>query len=180
MPLADAVKALTDKVRTVPDFPKPGIRFKDITPILQDPVTLRIAVDVFAARYEHRPVDVVVGVESRGFILGAPLALRLGAGFVPVRKRGKLPAEVRRASYALEYGSDEIEIHADAIRPGMRVLVHDDLLATGGTLEAAIKLVTSLGGIVVGVAVLVELTFLHGAARLAPHEVMSIIRYDAE
>lgn len=180
VPDPDAVKFLTQKVRTVPDFPKPGIRFKDITPVLQDPASLRVAVDVFARGFGDVPIDIVVGVESRGFILGVPLALRLGAGFVPVRKRGKLPAEVRRASYALEYGTDEVEIHADAIKPGMRVLVHDDLLATGGTLGAAIRLVEGLGGTVVGVAVLIELTFLRGAARLAPHEVFSVIRVDAE
>ncbi|MCU0452132.1 MAG: adenine phosphoribosyltransferase [Bacteroidetes bacterium] len=179
-PSPDVVKALTDKIRTVPDFPKPGIRFKDITPILQDPSSLRLAVDVFARRYQGTPVDVVVGVESRGFILGAPLALRLGAGFVPVRKRGKLPAPVRRASYALEYGTDEIEMHADAFLPGARVLLHDDLLATGGTLGAAIELIRELGGSVVGVAVLVELAFLKGAARLAPHELFSVIRLDVE
>jgi adenine phosphoribosyltransferase len=179
-PAPTVVKALTDKVRTVPDFPKPGIRFKDITPILQDPASLRMAVDVFANRYQQDAIDAVVGIESRGFILGAPLAVRLGAGFIPVRKRGKLPAHVRRASYALEYGTDEIEIHADALRPGKRVLVHDDLLATGGTLGAAIELVQGLGGLVVGVAVLVELSFLKGAARLSPHEVFSVIRIDAE
>ncbi len=179
-PSPDVVKALTAKIRTVPDFPKPGIRFKDITPILQDPPSLRSAVELFERQYADSRIDVVVGIESRGFILGAPLALRLKAGFVPVRKRGKLPAEVRRASYALEYGTDEIEIHADAIRPGMRVLIHDDLLATGGTLAAAIELVEGLGGTVAAVAVLVELTFLKGAARLAPHEVFSIIRVDAE
>lgn len=180
VPDPEVVKALTDKLRTVPDFPKPGIQFKDITPILQDPTSLRLAVDVFARRFQHDAIDVVVGIESRGFILGAPLAVRLGAGFVPVRKRGKLPAQVRRASYALEYGTDEIEIHADALRPGMRVLVHDDLLATGGTLGAAIELVQGLGGLVVGVAVLVELSFLKGAARLAPHDIFSVIRVDAE
>jgi adenine phosphoribosyltransferase len=179
-PDPELVKALTHKVRTVPDFPKPGIQFKDITPVLQDPTTLRQAVEVFARRYEGVPVDVVVGIESRGFILGSPLAVRLGAGFVPVRKRGKLPAAVHRASYALEYGTDEVEIHADAIRPGMRVLVHDDLLATGGTLGAALRLVEGLGGTVVGVAVLIELTFLGGAARLAPHEVFSVMQVDAE
>lgn len=179
-PAPEVVKTLTEKIRTVPNFPKPGIQFKDITPILQDPSSLRLAVDVFERRYHAIPVDVVVGIESRGFILGSPLALRLGAGFVPVRKRGKLPAEVRRASYALEYGTDEIEIHADAIRRGARVLLHDDLLATGGTLGAAIELVQGLGGIIVGVAVLVELSFLHGAARLAPHDVFSVIRVGAE
>lgn len=179
-PAPDVVKALTDKIRTVPDFPKPGIQFKDITPILQDPSSLQMAVDVLARRYEHAAVDAVVGIESRGFILGAPLAMRLGAGFIPIRKRGKLPAHVRRASYALEYGTDEIEIHADAVRPRQRVLIHDDLLATGGTLGAAIELVQGLGGRVIGVAVLVELSFLKGAARLAPHEVFSVIRVDAE
>lgn len=179
-PAAEVVKALTDKIRTIPNFPKPGIRFKDITPLLQDPSTLRLAVDVLARHYQDVEVDAVVGIESRGFILGALLALRLGAGFVPVRKQGKLPAAVRRAEYALEYGTDAVEIHADAIRPGSRVVIHDDLLATGGTLAASVRLVEELGGSVVGVNVLVELTFLGGAARLAPHKVFSIIRVDAE
>lgn len=177
---ADAVKRLTEKIRTVPDFPKPGIRFKDITPILQDPVTLRLAVDVLGQHYEGAGIQAVVGVESRGFILGVPLALHLEAGFVPIRKRGKLPAEVRRAEYALEYGTDIVEIHADAITPGTRVLIHDDLLATGGTLNAAIRLVEGLGGVVVGVGVLIELAFLGGAAKLSPHRVFSVIRVDAE
>jgi len=177
---AEVVKALTDKIRTVADFPKPGIRFKDITPILQDPATLRMAVDVLANRYKLDAIQTVVGIESRGFILGAPLALQLDAGFVPVRKRGKLPAEVRRAEYALEYGTDIVEIHADAITPGTRVLIHDDLLATGGTLGAAIRLVEGLGGIVVGVGVLIELTFLGGASKLSPHHVFSVVRVDAE
>lgn len=176
----DAVKTLTEKIRTVPDFPRPGIRFKDITPILQDPATLRLAVDVLGRHYEGAGIEIVVGVESRGFILGAPLALRLGAGFVPIRKRGKLPAAVRRAEYALEYGTDVVEIHADAITPGTRVLIHDDLLATGGTLNAAIQLVEGLGGIVVGVGVLIELAFLGGTAKLSPHRVFSVVRVDAE
>ncbi len=177
---ADAVKRLTEKIRTVPDFPKPGIRFKDITPILQDPASLRLAVDVLGQHYEGSGIQAVVGIESRGFILGTPLALQLGAGFVPIRKRGKLPAEVRRVEYELEYGTDIVEIHADAIMPGTRVLIHDDLLATGGTLSAAIRLVEGLGGVVVGVGVLIELAFLGGAAKLSPHRVFSVIRVDAE
>ncbi len=176
----DVVKRLTEKVRTIPDFPKAGIRFKDITPILQDPVSLRLAVEVLGRHFERSGIQAVVGVESRGFILGAPLALHLGAGFVPIRKRGKLPAEVRRTEYALEYGTDIVEIHADAIMPGSRVLIHDDLLATGGTVNAAIRLVEGLGGVVVGVGVLIELAFLGGAAKLSPHRVFSVIRFDAE
>ncbi len=171
---------LRDRIRSVPDFPKEGIVFRDVTTLLKDPVALRSATVHLAQPYRNEKVDVVVGVESRGFIFGALLAERLGAGFVPIRKKGKLPSETRGVTYDLEYGSDTIEMHTDAVRPGMRVLLHDDLLATGGTMKAAIDLVTGLGGVIVGLSFLIELTFLNGAAKLAPHRLSSVIRYNAE
>ena len=156
-------------IRDVPDFPKPGVVFKDISPLLADHDGLTAVVEALAEAGvdEHgRPVDKVVGIEARGFILAAPVALRLGAGFVPVRKAGKLPGPTHRVAYALEYGEAVLELHQDAIRPGERVLVIDDVLATGGTVAAALQLVASCGGEVVGVAVLMELLFLHGRAAL--------------
>jgi len=171
---------LRDLVRSVPDFPKKGIVFRDITTLLKDPAGFARAVDLLTARFAASGVECVVGIESRGFIVGAALAYRLGSGFVPVRKSGKLPAATLRETYALEYGSDAVEIHADAIRPGQRVLVHDDLLATGGTIRAACNLVERLGGVIVGVSFLIELAFLNGRARLGSYEVTSLIRYDAE
>jgi adenine phosphoribosyltransferase len=171
---------LRNTIRSVPDFPKKGIVFRDITTLLKNPGALHEAVDQLAAYYAGRKIDVVVGIESRGFILGGVLAERLGAGFVPVRKPGKLPANVLRQEYALEYGSDTIEIHADAITRGQRVLMHDDLLATGGTMEAACKLVGTLGGEIVGLSFLIELAFLNGRRRLAPHDIHALIRYDSE
>ena len=172
---ADLLKA---KIRHVPDFPKPGILFYDITTLLRDTDGLKLALDAMAAPYRGTPVDVVVGMESRGFIFGAALAYQLGAGFVPVRKPGKLPASTRKVTYELEYGSDSLEIHADAITPGQRVLIVDDLLATGGTARATIDLVTALGGHVIGCAFLVELTFLQGRARLGEVPVHAILPYD--
>ena len=167
-------------IRTVPDFPKPGIMFRDITTLLKDPLALRAAADALAHHFMDRGITKVVGIESRGFILGALMAERLGAGFVPIRKPGKLPAATLRRSYALEYGTDAVEIHRDAIGRGERVLLHDDLLATGGTMEAAVGLVEELGGNIAGIAFLIELTFLSGRARLGAHEVFSLIRYDSE
>jgi len=171
---------LRDTVRSVPDFPKPGIVFRDVTTLLKDPVALRSAAQHLAEPYRRDSVDMVVGVESRGFIFGALLAEELGAGFVPIRKKGKLPAATRSEEYALEYGSDTIEIHTDALTPGSKVLLHDDLLATGGTMKAAIGLVSSMGATIVGLSFLIELTFLGGAARLAPHRISSVITYDSE
>lgn len=168
---------LKQKIRNVPDFPKPGILFYDITTLLRDPVGFREAVDAVEAPYKGRPIDLVVGVESRGFILGAALADRLGAGFVPVRKVGKLPSTTVKVTYDLEYGSDSLEMHDDAIAAGQRVLVVDDLLATGGTARATVDLVRRLGGQVAGVAFLVELTFLGGRAKLAGEDVFSAIQY---
>ncbi len=173
-------RSLASYIRTVPDFPKQGIMFRDITTLLKDAHAFEQAVEVFYARYKEERISKVVCVESRGFILGAALALRLHAGFVPVRKKGKLPAATMRQEYALEYGSDEIEIHKDAISSGERVLVHDDLLATGGTVTAACRLVENLGGTIVGLSFLIELSFLKGRARLGTYDVFSIIQYDAE
>ena len=164
-------------VRDIPDFPSPGIVFRDITPLLLDATALDAAVAQLATRVEPAAVDFVVAAEARGFILGAALARELGAGFVPARKPGKLPAKTVSAEYTLEYGIDALEVHADALAHGARVLVHDDLLATGGTAGALCDLVADLGADVVGCAFLVELTFLGGRSRLAPHEVYSLIEY---
>ena len=172
---ADLLKA---KIRHVPDFPKPGILFYDITTLLRDAEGLRLALDAMAAPFVDTPIDLVVGMESRGFIFGAALAYQLGAGFVPVRKPGKLPAMTQRVTYELEYGSDSLEIHADAITAGQRVLIVDDLLATGGTARATIDLVSALGAEVVACAFLVELTFLHGRARLGDTPIHTILPYD--
>ncbi len=168
---------LASLVRDVPDFPVPGILFKDITTLIRNPVAFREVVSRLADHYADTPVDVVVAIESRGFILGAPLAWHLGAGFVPVRKPGKLPAKSISDSYSLEYGTNTLEIHEDAIQPGQRVLVVDDLLATGGSARAAINLIERLGGKVVGVAFLVELDFLHGRQKLGDYPVLSLIHY---
>jgi adenine phosphoribosyltransferase len=165
-------------VRDIPDFPSPGIVFRDITPLLLNPAALDAAITELAARVEPTEVDFVVAAEARGFILGAALARELGAGFVPARKPGKLPAKTVSAEYALEYGIDALEVHADALADGARVLVHDDLLATGGTAGALRDLVADLGADVVGCAFLVELSFLGGRARLEPHPVYSVIQYD--
>lgn len=153
--------------------------FRDITTLLKDRRAFEEAVDIFCSRYRDRRIDKVVCVESRGFILGAALALRLEAGFVPIRKRGKLPGPTLQQEYTLEYGTDVIEIHKDAITPGENVLIHDDLLATGGTIMAACKLVEKLGGSITGLSFLVELSFLNGRAQLGAYDVFSIIQYDA-
>jgi adenine phosphoribosyltransferase len=171
---------LSRSIRSIPDFPKPGIVFRDITTLLKDPTALREAADAIVARYAHERIATVVGIESRGFILGSIVAYRLGAGFVPARKPGKLPAPAVRETYQLEYGSDAVEIHADAIAPGDRVLVHDDLLATGGTAAAACALVERLGGTIVGVSVLIELAFLHGRLKLPGRTLHALITYAEE
>jgi adenine phosphoribosyltransferase len=171
---------LEERVRSIPDFPIPGILFKDITPLLRDPQALRKAIDAMAAGCSGMGVDCVVGIESRGFILGAPLAYLLNAGFVPIRKPGKLPAETVGAEYTLEYGVNRLEMHRDAMAPGQRVLVVDDLLATGGSARAAAQLVEALGGVVVGMSFLVELAFLRGRDRLAGYDVRSLITYKEE
>ncbi len=167
-------------VRDIPDFPKPGIVFKDITPLLLDAGALRAAVDQLAALARPLEVEFVVAAEARGFILGAALARELGAGFVPARKPGKLPHETVSAEYVLEYGVDALEVHADALAGGARVLIHDDLLATGGTAGALCELVEGLGGVIVACAFVIELNFLGGRARLAPHRVDALIGYTSE
>lgn len=166
-------------IRDVPDFPKPGILFKDITPLLTDGEAWRQIVDVFVGRYRER-IDLIVGIESRGFLLGSALAYALGCGHALVRKPGKLPAAVLSESYELEYGSDTLELHRDAFPAKSRILIVDDLLATGGTANAAIRLVEALDGTVVETAFLIELAFLKGADQLKPHEVFSLVQYDDE
>lgn len=167
-------------IRNVPDFPKRGIVFRDITTLLKDPKAFQAASDILYEKYTDRKIEKVVGIESRGFILGAVTAQRLGAGFVPVRKPGKLPAEKKRQDYALEYGADAVEIHTDAIQLGERILLHDDLLATGGTMAAAARLVETLGGTIVGVSFLIELSFLKGREQLKNYDIFSVILYDSE
>ena len=166
-------------IRDIPDFPTPGIVFKDITPLLLDPAALDMAVGALAELVSPETVDLVVAAEARGFILGAALARELSAGFVPARKPGKLPAETISARYTLEYGIDVLEMHADALAGGARVLVHDDLLATGGTAGALCDLVIGLGAEIVGFAFLVELSYLGGRERLAPHPVHALIQYSS-
>jgi len=166
-------------IREVPDFPKPGINFYDITTLLKHPEGLRLTVDALAKTFEGERVDVVLGVEARGFIFAPALAYSLGAGFVPVRKPKKLPAEVARISYDLEYGQDILEIHRDAIVRGQRILIADDLLATGGTARAVVDLVESLGGEVAGLVFVVELEFLPGREKLAGYDVRSLIKYQS-
>ena len=168
---------LKTHIRHVPDFPKAGILFYDITTLLQDPVGLRAAIDSIASPFADQHIDLVVGIESRGFIFGAPVADRLGAGFAPVRKPGKLPSACIRESYALEYGTDTLEIHEDAVRKGQRVLIVDDLLATGGTARAAAGLVKRIGGTVHALAFLIELVALNGRARLEGEHVHSVLKY---
>jgi adenine phosphoribosyltransferase len=168
---------LRELIREIPDFPRPGIGFKDITPLLADPAGLAESVRSLAERARPLGVDCVVAAEARGFLLGPALALELGAGFVLARKPGKLPYETVSAEYVLEYGASQLELHSDAVRDGARVLVHDDLLATGGTAAALCELVEQLGGNVVGCGFLVELTFLEGRKRLAPREVHALLTY---
>jgi adenine phosphoribosyltransferase len=171
----DTLKQL---IREVPDFPKPGILFYDITTLLKDSAGLKGTIDAFKAHYEGAPVDAVIGIEARGFIFAPALAYALGAGFIPVRKPKKLPSECARVSYDLEYGSDTLEVHRDAIGPGSRVLIVDDLLATGGTARAVTQLVEQLGGTVAGAGFLVELTFLGGREKLSGYDVFSLLQYD--
>ena len=174
------ITKLRELIRDVPDFPRPGVVFKDITPLLAHPAGLSLAVEYLTQPFRDLRVDLVVGAESRGFIFGTAVARNLSAGFVPIRKPGRLPAETRSRDYELEYGTDRMEIHTDAIRRGDRVLIVDDLLATGGTMDACCRLVSSLGGEIVGVAVLIELVFLKGRLRLADYPVHSILTYDTE
>ena len=171
---------LKSMIRTIPDFPKKGIMFRDITTILQNKEGFRYVIDKFYERYKDKSIDVVVGIESRGFIFGATLAYNLGCGFVPVRKEGKLPHKTIRQQYALEYGTAVVEIHKDAIKIGQRVLIVDDLLATGGTVLAAIRLVESLGGKILECAVVVELPELKGREKLKGYNLFSLVEFEGE
>ncbi len=171
---------LRDLIRDVPNFPKEGIVFKDITTLTRDPAGLRESIDQIVKQYADAEIDIVVGIEARGFIFGGAIAYLLNAGFVPARKQGKLPAETVRAEYELEYGTDAIEIHRDAISKGQRVLIVDDLLATGGTAAAAVELVEKLEGELVGIAFLIDLTFLNGREKLQGRKITSLVDYDGE
>jgi adenine phosphoribosyltransferase len=169
---------LSKYIRDIPDFPKPGILFKDITPLLAEPAALQYTIDQFAKHYPVSSVDAVAAAEARGFLFAAPLALRLQKPLIPLRKPGKLPYQTHTLAYDLEYGRAELQIHIDAVVNGTRVLLIDDLLATGGTMQAGCSLVETAGGTVAGCAFLIELAFLKGRQRLAPHEVFSLLRYD--
>ncbi|MEK7275698.1 MAG: adenine phosphoribosyltransferase [Candidatus Desantisbacteria bacterium] len=168
---------LKDCIRDVPDFPKEGIIFKDITPLWRDGKAFAASIDEIAAKYVNEQIDLVVGIDARGFIVGAPVAYKLGVGFIPVRKPGKLPYKTTSISYSLEYGTDTVEIHEDAISPGQRILIVDDLLATGGTTTAVAGLVEKLGGVIVGIEFLVNLTFLNGKDKLKGYNISSLIEY---
>ncbi|NJM38126.1 MAG: adenine phosphoribosyltransferase [Akkermansiaceae bacterium] len=172
-----SVHTLQTAIRDIADFPKPGIIFKDITPILADPILFRESISLLCETVSGTKIDKVVGIDARGFIFAAAVADRLGAGFVPVRKKGKLPWKTRQTAYSLEYGESIVEIHEDAIRPGESVLLVDDLLATGGTAAAAVQLLDELGAKLVGISVLIELSFLHGREKLLDHPVFSILKY---
>ena len=178
--MSDVIANIRGAIRDIPDFPKPGIVFKDITPLLSDGALFRKTIDLLAERYRGQNIDTVLGIESRGFIVGAALACQLGAGFSVVRKPGKLPYQTHSASYELEYGTDKLEIHIDGIARDARVVIADDLIATGGTAAATAELVTKLGGTVVECAFIIELAFLNGRQKLKPHGVFSILQYDSE
>ena len=174
------IASIRQMIRNIPDFPKPGIVFKDITPLLSDGNLFKRTIDILADRYRSQRIDMVLGIESRGFVIGAALAYQLGAGFCIVRKPGKLPYQTHKTSYALEYGTDSLEIHTDAISQNARVVIADDLLATGGTAAATAQLASQLGGTVVECAFVIELVFLKGRERVKPHGVFSIVQYDSE
>jgi len=178
--MGDDLASIRSAIRDIPDFPKPGIVFKDITPLLSNGTLFKKTIDLIADRYHDEKIDTVLGIESRGFIVGAALAYKLGAGFSVVRKPGKLPYQTHRASYELEYGTDALEIHIDAIPPQARVVIADDLIATGGTAAATAELVTKLGGTVVECAFVIELGFLNGREKLRPYSVYSVLHYSSE
>jgi len=169
---------LKEHIRDIPDFPKPGVVFKDITPLLADVEAFKATIDALVDHFSGTQVDKVLGIEARGFIIAAPVAYRFGAGFVPVRKAGKLPWSVEKQEYVLEYGTDLLEIHRDAVAPGERALIIDDVMATGGTAEATVRLVEKLGGQVVGLGFAIELGFLGGRSKLAGHDIVSLIEYE--
>lgn len=174
------MKKMEDYVRTIPDFPEPGIMFRDVTSVLQDPDGLKLAIDSMIKLLDGVEFDIIAGAESRGFIFGAPIAYAMGKSFVPIRKKGKLPCETVSAKYDLEYGSAEIEMHKDSVKLGQKVVLVDDLIATGGTIEAAAKLVEELGGEVVKIIFLMELAGLKGRDKLAKYDVASVITYDGK
>ncbi len=174
------MKRVEDYVRTIPDFPEPGIMFRDVTSVLQDPDGLKLAIDSMIGLLDGVEFDVVAGTESRGFIFGVPIAYALGKSFIPVRKKGKLPCETISAEYELEYGTASIEIHKDSVKPGQKVVLVDDLIATGGTIEASIKLIEQLGGEVVKIIFLMELAGLNGREKLAGYDVASVITYEGK
>jgi adenine phosphoribosyltransferase len=176
----EAARFIKERIRSVPDFPKPGIVFRDITTFLLDPQALRLAVDTLVREARSRGAEIIVGIESRGFIFGCAVATQLGVGFVPVRKPGKLPGTTTRETYELEYGTDALEIHDDALRPGQKVLIVDDLLATGGTAAATVRLVEKTGAEVCGLAFVIELGFLGGRTKLTDHPVFALVHYDQE
>jgi adenine phosphoribosyltransferase len=176
--MEDGLGWLKDYIRDIPDFPQPGVVFKDITPLLADGDALASCVESLSAAFMDHPVDKVIGIEARGFIVAAPVAVSLGAGFVPVRKAGKLPWKVHREQYQLEYGADALEIHSDAISPGERVLILDDVLATGGTAAATARLVSEIGAVTVGFGCVIELAFLGGRGKLGELDAVSLLRYE--
>jgi len=178
--MSEDIASIRRAVRDIPDFPKPGIVFRDITPLLGNGALFGKTIDILAERYRDQKIDTVLGIESRGFIIGAALAYKLGAGFSVVRKPGKLPYETHSASYQLEYGTDKLEIHIDGIPARARVVIADDLIATGGTAAATAELVTKVGGTVVECAFVSELSFLNGRVKLKPHAVYSVLQYDSE
>jgi len=177
MSSTNEIKEIANRIRNIPDFPKKGIVFKDITPVLSDIDLFRKSINMMSKPFLEQNIDVVVGIESRGFIFGTPIADKLNAGFVPIRKAGKLPHKIEQITYELEYGEDTLEIHKDAIKPEQNVLIVDDLLATGGTAEATCKLVSKLNGKIIGFAVLIELNFLEGRKRLNQYNVHSLVKY---
>lgn len=174
------MKKVEDYVRTIPDFPEPGIQFRDVTSVLQNPEGLKLAIDSMLGLLDGAEFDVIAGTESRGFIFGVPIAYKLGKAFVPVRKKGKLPCETISAEYELEYGTAQIEMHKDSIQPGQKVVLVDDLIATGGTIEASIRLIEQLGGEVVKIVFLMELAGLKGREKLAGYDVASVITYEGK
>jgi adenine phosphoribosyltransferase len=176
--MGDGAGWLKEHIRDIPDFPKPGVVFKDITPLLGNIEAFRYSVDALSEHFAGGHADKVLGIEARGFILAAPIAYRLGAGFVPVRKAGKLPWDIEKQEYELEYGTDLLEVHRDGVEAGQRVLVIDDVIATGGTASACTRLVEKLGGVVVGLGFVIELAFLDGRSKLEGHDILSLLTYE--